>query len=150
MGSILCEHCTAACCRYLAIPLDVPSNKRDYDDIRWYLMHNKVTVFVEDDEWYIQWQTTCNNLGDDNLCQVYETRPAICGEYEAQDCDYAGGSYGYDHLFTHPKQIEEYYYKKTGRRIGAARPRKIKSAKPRRKSKENHGGSLVTLTMLKN
>ena len=130
MGSILCEHCPAACCRYLALPLDKPTSARDYDDIRWYLMHQGVSVFVEEGDWYIQYQTTCKKLGPDNLCTIYETRPAICREYQPNGCDYSGGSYGYDHLFTHPKQIEQYYHKRTGKKLGAP-----KEAKPSRQSK---------------
>ncbi len=135
MGSILCEHCPAACCRYLAIPLDGPTCARDYDDIRWYLMHEKVLVFVEDGDWYVQFQTTCKNLGADNLCTVYETRPEICREYEAGSCDYAGGSYGYDHLFTHPKQMEEFYTKRTGKKLGGAKPRPPRKRLPKRGKK---------------
>ena len=123
MGSVLCEHCTAACCRYLAIPLDKPTSARDYDDLRWYLMHAKLLVFVEDGDWYIQFHTTCKNLGADNRCAAYDTRPEICREYEADGCDYTPGSYGYDHLFTHAKQIEEYYEKKTGKKLGAPKRR---------------------------
>ncbi len=123
MGSILCEHCTAACCRYVAIPLDKPASRRDYDDIRWYIMHDKLAVFVEDGDWYIQFQTVCKNLGADNLCTVYETRPAICSEYEAHDCDYSEGGYGYDQYFTHPKQIEQYYTKRTGKHLGQPDPK---------------------------
>ena len=94
MGSILCEHCTAACCRYLALPIDTPTSARDYDDIRWYLMHEGISVFVEEGEWYIQIQTRCKNLGEDNRCMIYDTRPEICREYKAEDCDYASGAYG--------------------------------------------------------
>ncbi len=133
MGSILCEHCAAGCCRYLALPLDKPTGMRDHDDIRWYLMHEGVTVFVEEGDWYVQFQTRCKNLGADNRCTVYVTRPGICRDYEPGECDYAGGSYGYDHLFTHPKQMEEYYFKKTGKRLDvhkqAGRPRRTKVRK---------------------
>lgn len=128
MGSILCEHCAAACCRYLALPLDKPENKRDYDDIRWYLMHEGITVFVDDGDWYVQFQARCRNLGADNLCMIYETRPHICREYEPGDCDYSSGAYGYDHLFTHPNQLEDHYFKKTGRKLGTPKP----PATPRR------------------
>ena len=123
MGSVLCEHCAAACCRYLAIPLDRPASARDYDDVRWYLMHEKVTVFVEEGDWYIQFGTSCKRLGPDNRCTIYETRPEICREYEAGECDYAGGSYDYDHLFTHPQQIEDFYERKTGKKLGRTKPR---------------------------
>lgn len=117
MGSILCEHCTAACCRYLAIPLDEPTTARDYDDMRWYIMHEGVSIFVEEDEWYFQVQTKCKHLGVDNRCMVYETRPEICEEYKADGCDYASGAYGYDLLFTHHQQITDYYEKKTGKKL---------------------------------
>lgn len=117
MGSVLCEHCTAACCRYLALPIDTPASARDYDDIRWYLLHQSVTVFVEEGEWYVQFQTKCKELGEDSLCSIYETRPKMCNEYEAGSCDYTGNGYGYDHLFTHAKQIEEFYRERTGKTL---------------------------------
>lgn len=133
MSSIACEHCTAACCRYVAIPLDKPKQAKDYDDMRWYLMHEGVTVFVEEGDWYIQFQTRCKNLGPDNKCTVYDTRPLICREYEPGECDYTGGDYGYDHLFTHPVQVEEHYFKKTAKRLpslnGAARRPRLRRKK---------------------
>jgi Fe-S-cluster containining protein len=122
MGSILCEHCAAACCRYLAIEIDRPSSARDYDDIRWYLMHEGISVFVEEGDWYIQIRARCKSLGPDNLCQIYETRPQICRAYEPNNCDYSAGDHGYDHLFTHAKQIEQHYFEKTGKRLGRPNP----------------------------
>lgn len=115
--SILCEHCTAVCCKYLAIPLDKPRRARDYDDIRWYLMHENVLVFVEDGDWFIQFATRCKNLMADNRCGVYISRPEICRDYQPGDCDYSGGDYGYDHLFTHPQQVADFYEKRTGKRL---------------------------------
>jgi uncharacterized protein len=132
MGSIPCEHCTAACCRYVAVPLDRPKTTRDYDDVRWYLMHHGVTVFVEDGDWYIQYQTRCKNLGADSRCSIYAARPAICRDYQPGDCDYAGGAYGYDNLFTHPGQIDEYYETKTGRKL----PPPADIAAPRRRGRK--------------
>ncbi len=133
MTSILCEHCAAACCRYLALPMDKPTSKRDYDDIRWYLMHEGVTVFVEDGDWYVQYQTRCRNLGDDYRCMIYDTRPEICREYEPGECDYTSADYGYDHLFTHPKQVEAYYRQKTWRPLGVPA---VREKATRRRSKK--------------
>lgn len=136
MGAILCEHCAAACCRYLALPIDKPRTDRDYDDLRWYVMHDGIAVFVEDGDWYIQIRTTCRHLGADNRCMIYHTRPEICKEYEPGDCDYAGGDYGYEAMFTHASQIEAYYEKKTGSRLkslGRAAPeRLVRLRAPRR------------------
>ncbi|MHC4698311.1 MAG: YkgJ family cysteine cluster protein [Planctomycetota bacterium] len=137
MGSVLCEHCTAACCRYVAIPLDKPTSARDYGDMQWYLMHEGISVFVEDGDWYIQFQARCKNVGADNQCVIYATRPHICREYEPGGCDYVGGTYGYEHYFTHPKQIKAYYEEKTGKRLsppGAPVPKRSGTAK-RKKSK---------------
>ena len=136
MGSVLCEHCTAACCHYLALPIDKPRTRRDYDDIRWYLMHHGITVFVEDGDWFVQYQTKCKSLGGDNLCQSYETRPEICEEYEPIGCDYSGDDYTYDELFTHHKQIEEYYHKRTGNRLGDPSPPRRKPGAGKKKKKK--------------
>ena len=108
MGSVCCEHCTSVCCTYLALPLDKPVTRRDFDDIRWYLMHKDIIVFIEDGDWYIQVPVPCANLRPDNLCAVYSTRPSICREYKAGDCDYAGGSYGYDHVFQCEEDLQVY------------------------------------------
>lgn len=135
MGSILCEHCTAACCRYVALPLDKPARARDYDDIRWYLMHANISIFVEDGDWYVQFFTTCKNLGEENMCTIYETRPEMCREYEAGSCDYTGGGYDYDHLFTHPKQIEEFYRERTGKTLDPCKPSGPRRPTKRRKAK---------------
>jgi Fe-S-cluster containining protein len=127
MGSILCEHCAAACCRYLALEIDEPTTGRDFDDIRWYIMHEGISVFCEDGDWYIQIKTTCKNLQSDNRCGIYESRPEICREYEPGECDYSTTPYGYEHFFTHPEQVEKYYAEKTGRVLAkpaAGGPRK--------------------------
>jgi len=124
MGSLHCEHCTGQCCKYLALPLDKPRTARDFDDMRWYLMHEGVTIFVEDGDWYIQYATRCRNLTPANLCGIHQTRPKICRQYQAGECDYAGGSYQYDHLFTQVDQIEAYAreaLKKKRRRERASR-----------------------------
>jgi uncharacterized protein len=108
MGSTLCEHCTGHCCRYVALPIDKPSTARDFDDMRWYLFHKDVLVFVEEGEWYIQFTSPCRHLGADNRCGTYRTRPGICREYSTTGCDYESGEYEYEHLFTEPEQLEAF------------------------------------------
>jgi Fe-S-cluster containining protein len=95
-------------------------------------MHENVTVFVEDGDWYVQYQTRCKNLRADNTCAIYETRPQICEDYKADGCDYQGGEYGYDHFFTHAKQIEEFYKQKKGIELGV---REQQTAKKRGKKR---------------
>ena len=116
MGSVLCEHCTGVCCRYIALPIDTPKTRRDFDDMRWYVMHRGVSVFVDEGDWYIQFTSPCENLLPDNRCAVYDRRPAICREYKAGDCDYEGGDYHYEvHLRT-AREVEQYAVTKLGKR----------------------------------
>ncbi|MCB9851067.1 MAG: YkgJ family cysteine cluster protein [Phycisphaerales bacterium] len=130
MGSVLCEHCTGVCCRYIALPIEKPTERRDFDDIRWYVMHQGISVFVEEGDWYIQFATPCKNLLPDNRCGVYETRPEICREYEADECDYAGGDYHYEMQFFTPEAIEKYAIERLGKRGVFTHPPKA----PQRKS----------------
>jgi Fe-S-cluster containining protein len=116
MPSSLCEHCTAVCCRYIALPLDKPTSAEDFDDIRWYLAHENVTVFVDKGQWYISFATPCRYLGQDLRCGIYQKRPRICRGYRTGNCDYHGGEYRYDLFFCEPGQIERYAAERFGRK----------------------------------
>ena len=104
---VLCEYCTAKCCRYFALPIDTPDVKEDFDYIRWYLLHDRASVFVEDDDWYLLVHTRCKHLQDNNLCGIYETRPQICRDYTTDNCEYED-EWTYDKYFETPEQVEEY------------------------------------------
>lgn len=108
MATILCEHCPAICCRYIALPIEEPVTKGDFDDIRWYLAHENVTVFVEKGQWYVSFATRCRYLRSDRKCSIYERRPRICRSYRTDDCDYHGGEYRYQLYFSEPPEIERY------------------------------------------
>ena len=108
MPGILCEHCTAACCRYIALPIDKPETRADFDDVRWYLLHEHVSVFVEDGDWYIAFNTPCRHLQPDNRCGIYETRPRVCRAYSTDNCDYHSGDYGWEEHFSAPEHLDEY------------------------------------------
>lgn len=104
----LCDRCTALCCRYFALEIDEPETPEDFDDVRWYLAHENVHLFIEDDEWYLAVQTRCQYLLDDNRCGIYEDRPKICREYSTDNCDFHTGQYDFQQYFTKPEQLEAY------------------------------------------
>jgi Fe-S-cluster containining protein len=106
-GESLCDHCTAKCCRYFALPIDTPTTRRDFDFLRWFLLHDRASVFVEDETWYLLVHTTCKHLQPDNRCGIYETRPQICREYSTDNCEYAD-DWVYERYFESPEQVEEY------------------------------------------
>lgn len=105
-NSSLCDQCVALCCRYFAFQIETPKTHRDFEDLRWYLLHEDVLIFVEDSEWYIQINRKCRELLPDNRCGVYENRPTICREYTTKNCDWHADEYDYDHLFVEPDQIQ--------------------------------------------
>ncbi len=104
-----CERCAGLCCRYFALPIETPETKDDYDDIRWYLCHKDITVFVEDGDWYINVKNECRHLSEgDHRCLIYDTRPHICRKYKHADCDFVDGEYDYELHFTNDKEMAEY------------------------------------------
>jgi Fe-S-cluster containining protein len=107
--TVQCGKCTGLCCRYFALPIETPEDKGDYDDIRWYLCHKNITVFVEDGDWYLNVKNTCKHLSqNDHRCRIYSKRPRICRGYRMSDCDHVEGEYDFELHFTSDKQMEEY------------------------------------------
>jgi len=104
----LCDRCTGLCCRYFALPIEIPETREDYDDIRWYLCHEGVSVFVEDGDWYINIENKCRKLDRENRCAVYTQRPRLCRDYSEDACDFVEGQYEYELHFTDDQQMAEY------------------------------------------
>jgi Fe-S-cluster containining protein len=103
----LCEHCTAKCCRYFALPLETPTELDDYNNMRWYMLHGRVAVFVEGEDWYLMVYGDCQHLLPDNRCGIYEDRPGICRTYTTDDCEFEDDAV-YDKFFETPEQVWEY------------------------------------------
>ena len=103
----LCTFCSAKCCKYFALPIETPTERKDYDYMRWYLLHAQAAVFVEEDVWYLLVHTDCKHLQADNRCGIYETRPQICREYSTDNCEYED-DWTYDMYFELSEQVDEY------------------------------------------
>ena len=106
-GQVLCSFCNAKCCRYFSLQIDTPNKWADFDNMRWYLAHDKTAIFVEEDAWYLLINTKCRYLQTDYLCGIYEDRMEICEEYSTDHCDYDDDEM-YDKFFDLPEQISEY------------------------------------------
>ncbi|MDO5566482.1 MAG: YkgJ family cysteine cluster protein [Planctomycetia bacterium] len=116
-GENLCIYCDAQCCRYFALPIEKPESWQEFDFVRWFMLHENVTVFVDDGTWYILVHNKCKNLMDDNRCGAYETRPQICRDYTTARCEY-DNCFVYDQYFELPDQVEEYAQAVLGPRPG--------------------------------
>ena len=115
---VLCNKCSGLCCRYFALPIDTPETKEDYDDIRWYLCHENITIFVEEGDWYLNVKNKCRHLTKNgHSCAIYPKRPKICRNYRTKNCDYTSGEYDYELHFTNDKQMEEYMKVKFGNNL---------------------------------
>ena len=106
-GERLCDHCTAKCCKYFALPIDTPDCREDMDYLRWYVLHGDTCIFTEDDTWYLLVFQTCDHLLPDNRCGIYFTRPQICRDYSTDNCEFED-KYVYDRYFETPDQVAEY------------------------------------------
>jgi len=116
MPGVLCEHCTAVCCRYIALPVDTPQTRADFDDLRWFLLHERVSIFVEDGDWYVCFHTPCRHLLPDNRCGIYATRPRICRDYDTDNCDYHLGDYEWELHFTCAEHLDDFVRERFGSR----------------------------------
>ena len=128
---VLCSYCGAKCCCYFALPIDAPTDWDDFEYIRWYLLHDRATVFIEEDSWYLLVHNRCKHLQDDNLCDGYETRPQICRDYTTKNCEY-DDEWVYDHYWETPDQVKEYAEAVLGPKKGESyRSPRFRSPRPK-------------------
>jgi Fe-S-cluster containining protein len=106
-----CGQCDAYCCRHVALQIDKPRCKSDYDKVRWYLLHEKIWVSIDrQGNWILEFRTTCRNIDQNNRCADYENRPKICREYpdENELCERQTEELSYTHLFSNVSEFDRY------------------------------------------
>ena len=114
--SSMCKECGGKCCRYFCFEIDEPDTFEEFDDIRWFLMHEDISVHVDEGDWYISIANKCKALDEDSRCMIYADRPLICRRYSMANCDFTAGDYGYEAHFETPEQLEAYARKVLGRK----------------------------------
>jgi len=86
-GLFPCLACTQ-CCHYVAIEIDTPDTREEFDQIRWYLYHPGIEIYIDhDDKWNILFHSRCEQLQPDGKCGVYAHRPQICRDYSEKTCE---------------------------------------------------------------
>ncbi len=112
----MCRECGGKCCQYFCFQIDEPDSFEEFDDIRWFLLHEDITVHVDEGDWYISIANRCKALAEDGRCKLYEDRPLICRRYTMDTCDFTSGDYGYEDHFRTPEDIEAYAKKVLGKK----------------------------------
>lgn len=103
-----CKDCNGMCCKYVAMEIDTPETLEDFENIRWYVAHKNISIYVdEDNKWHIEFATPCEFLGKDNLCKIYEKRPEICKKYDPENC-LLNNKYEEKFHFNSIKDIDKY------------------------------------------
>ena len=110
-----CNEC-GHCCTYIAVEIDNPSTFEDYDNIFWYLAHKQVSVYIDfEGDWFIEFETVCDNLSDAKTCDIYETRPHMCSSFSWDECEKTTQEPAWKFRFTTPDELFAYVEKKRPR-----------------------------------
>lgn len=88
--------------------IDIPENLEDLENIKWYVCHKNVSVYIdEEDKWYLEFATPCEFLDENNKCSIYDKRPQICRDYSANDCTF-NNEYSEPYRFEKLEDVEDY------------------------------------------
>lgn len=84
-----CSFCTnSKCCTYITQRIDTPRSKYDFDHLLWQVSHENVSVYKDEDGWYLLVDARCTHLQPDGRCGIYERRPQICREHSNEYCEF--------------------------------------------------------------
>ena len=102
-----CNKCDGKCCKYVTVIIPEPKDQEDWDELKWYLMHDNIQVYKDtEDEWIVEFSTHCKHLKE-NKCEIYENRPIVCRDHNLDECDANEGDYA-KVLFKTPEDIDKY------------------------------------------
>ena len=114
-----CSKCSALCCKYFALEIDRPSTRNDFENIRWYISHQKTSVYIQAGKWFLNVKNRCKYLDGSHRCSIYEHRPAICRQLDANGCEHHGRP-AIREIRT-PRQLEAYLEELAAKRSGRSK-----------------------------
>jgi Fe-S-cluster containining protein len=85
---VTCLDCGGKCCKSIAIQIDTPKSVDDYQDLKWYLYHPGLSVYLDSDkEWLVEIPIRCRHLDKKGKCRIYSRRPPICKDFDTKTCE---------------------------------------------------------------
>lgn len=107
-----CNGCVL-CCTNVALEMDKPTTKEEYDQIIWFLMHKNVAVYIDNEgDWLLEYDTVCEALDKNGRCKKYKKRPKVCREYSHEDCLKYGEGKPHRTRWDKPEQFERWLKRK--------------------------------------
>lgn len=109
-----CGLCTASiCCTYITHEIDTPRSLEDFDYILWQVSHADISVFKDEDGWYLSVDTRCQHMLADGRCNIYDYRPQICREHANDCCEFDGpAEEDFDLFFNSYESLDKYCRKR--------------------------------------
>ncbi|MDD4250883.1 MAG: YkgJ family cysteine cluster protein [Candidatus ainarchaeum sp.] len=112
-NEISCKTCLADCCKEVAVSINTPKTKKDWDEIKWLVLHKNVQVYKDfENDWLVEFFTPCEKLSKTNKCTIYKKRPLICKEHQSKNCIKTGPQDYYKILFKTINDVEKYLQQK--------------------------------------
>jgi hypothetical protein len=74
----------------MALEISKPRTREDYEDIRWYLYHEKTQVYIDTDgDWIAEIDVPCRYRDPrGGKCRIYGAlRPPMCRKAKHADCE---------------------------------------------------------------
>lgn len=86
---IKCDECRGDCCDGMILEIPKPRTKKDYEDIRWYLYHERTHVYIDrDGDWMAEMHLPCRHRdAHGGKCRIYNRRPPMCREAGHDECE---------------------------------------------------------------
>ena len=82
----ICADC-GLCCQYMNIVVDRPTDQEDVEILLWYQYHKDTNLHLDHDNDYgLHFPNRCYQLGENNLCKIYNRRPLICKQFKLSGC----------------------------------------------------------------
>ena len=107
-----CHQCDQLCCKYITIKLQTPKTLLDFDNLYWYLVHEKINVFQDRNGWYALILNECKHMKN-GKCNIYEKRSYTCRQHSNDSCEHGTSiSDGTRVYFRNEEDLNKYCLKK--------------------------------------
>ncbi len=85
----------------------------DFDLLLWQVSHQGVSVYKDEDGWYLLIDAKCSHLQPDGRCGIYDQRPAICRDHSNENCEFdVAVEEGFDLYFRSYEELLTYCRKR--------------------------------------